>query len=461
MMDAIVTILIIIITWELIRYVLGIFKQWISHSYTDPFHEYIYMDANAMTPILPAALDEYNKTSYLGNASAPYAKNFGDIPKIFSRAQSMIGDWLGLSSEHQIIWNSGASEGNNFVIRTIADTPTPDGSIPHVIASSIEHKTSLECLQILSSAGRIQYTLVQPDYQGIINPISIAESIKPNTRLITVMHCNNELGTINPIDQIGAVAARHNIFFHVDAVQSLGKMQISMPQNNIDVLTASMHKIYGPQGVGLLVLSPKFVKTFHAAQIAGSQFASLRGGTENIPGIAASLVSLKHAWTDRIAKNDRLNKFKLMIVHALDQEFGLLPYADCYGQPDTFRIGDPGVRVIVLGATDPRWLYPSVSSTSPSTLLLSVVKTGQYPNEDRFCNINLKHALFNRKIIISIGSACNARSAGPSHVLRAIKAPYIVRSGTFRISMSDFTTEEDVHKLIQNLIACIKLQCQS
>lgn len=456
-MEAFITVLFIIITWELIKYITRLLQSYIVRSKTNPFEDYCYMDANATTEIAPAALAEYIKTARLGNASAQYAKNFGDIPRILEDAKTLIGSWMGLDQNYQIIWNSGASEGNNYVIRAISDTPTKDGSIPHVVASSIEHKTSLDCLDQLSKAGRIQYTLVQPNYQGVIDPVAIAESIRPNTRLITVMHTNNELGTVNPIKQIGAIAARHGIFFHVDAVQGFGKDRILMAQNNIDALTASMHKVYGPQGVGLLVLSRRFAKTFPAAQIAGSQFDHLRGGTENIPGIAASAAALKSTWTDRASKNERLRKFKLMIVHALDQEFGLLPYVECYNQPDTFRVPGTGIRAIVLGETDPKYTYPA-ANTSPSTLLLSIVKMGNYHNDDRFCNINLKHALFDRKIIISIGSACNTGSSGPSHVLGAIKAPYIVRSGTIRISMSDLTTEDEVQTLIRNLISCIKKQ---
>ncbi len=467
-MEAVITVLLIIITWELL---IRVFKQ----RPVNPFSDYIYMDANATTPILPAALDEYSRTSFLGNASAQYAKNFGDIPKIIDKANRLIGDWLGIDPEYKIIWNSGASEGNNFVIRSCADASS-DGLMPHIIASSIEHKTSLECLEQLKKADRIQYTLISPNYQGVIDPVEVAAHIKPNTRLITIMHVNNELGTINPIKQIGEIAKRNNILFHVDAVQSFGKDRIPMQAWGIDALTASMHKVYGPQGVGLMILSPRFKGL---AQICGTQFEGIRGGTENIPGIAASIVSLQNTWQDRQSKNDRLRRFKLMIVHALDREFGLLPYSEFCGKPDTFRFASIGrsdserpialigrsgserpIKAIVLGETDPLFNYPSCN-TSPSTLLISFIKTGEYPNEYRFCNINLKHALFDRKIIISIGSACNTGVTGPSHVLKAIKAPYIVRSGTVRISMSDLTTEDDVQKFIKNLIECVALQSNS
>jgi cysteine desulfurase len=448
-MQAVITVLLIIIIWELMKRVTYTFK---SH-YTNPFSEYVYMDANATTPVLPAALDAYCKTVYLGNASSQYAKNLGDIPKIFDKAKCLISEWLGIDDSYKIVWNSGASEGNNFVLRACADSS--DGSVPHIIASSIEHKTSLDCLEQLRLAGRIQYSLISPNYQGVIDPVEVANHIKPNTRLITVMHVNNELGTVNPINQIGAIAKHNNILFHVDAVQSFGKDRIPVKAWHIDALTASMHKVYGPQGVGLMILSPRFHQT---AQICGSQFDGIRGGTENIPGIAAATVALQNTWQDRSTKNDRLRKFKLAIVAALDREFGLLPYSEFCGKPDSFRFGETnGIKAIVLGETDPRFNYPC-STTSPSSILISFIKTGTYSDEYRICNINLKQALFNRKIIISIGSACNTGVTSPSHVLTAIKAPFIVRSGTVRISMSDLTTEDEVQKLIKNLIECIKLQ---
>jgi cysteine desulfurase len=447
--QAVITVLLIIIIWELVKNVVHTFKM----RYTNPFQDYIYMDANATTPMLPAALELYNKTAYLGNASSQYAKNIGDIPKIFNNAKYLISKWLDIDDSYKLIWNSGASEGNNFIIRACADSNY--GVVPHIITSSIEHKTSLECLEQLRSAGRIQYSMVSPNYQGIIDPVEIANHIKPNTRLITIMHVNNELGTINPISQIGAIAKHNNILFHVDAVQSFGKDRIHVQAWNIDALTASMHKVYGPQGVGLMILSSRFDKS---AQICGSQFDGIRGGTENIPGIAAATLSLQNTWQDRSDKNDRLHKYKLAIVSALDHEFGLLPYSEFCGKPDSFRYGETySIKAIVLGETDPVYNYPSLN-TSPSTLLISFIKTGNYSDEYKICNINLKQALFDRKIIISIGSACNTTSTSPSHVLKAIKAPYIVRSGTVRISMSDLTTENDVKILIKNLIECIKLQ---
>ena len=444
-------VLVIIIVWEVIK---KTYHAYIHGRFTDVFSDYLYLDANATTPIYPQALAAYCKYTTVGNASTTYAARIGDISLLMEESNSLISDWLSLT-DHKIIWNSGASEGNNYVIRTIADIGCDTGALPHIIASSIEHKTSLSCLEQLSQAGKIQYTLIQPDMYGCIDPVSVAHVIKPNTKLITIMHTNNELGSVNPIQLIGEVAAKYNCMFHVDAAQALGKCRIDIPGCHIDALTASSHKFYGPTGTGLLILSSRFV---NRPQITGMQFEGLRGGTENIPCIAASTVALKETWANRVDKNIKLHKLKRRIVSALDKEFGLIPFSELYNQPDSCRYGkELELKVIVLGETDSTLTYPSMQA-SPNTLLLSVVKTGAYDDNMRFCNINLKQALLDRKIIISIGSACNTGKTGPSHVLQAIKAPYIVRSGTFRISLMDTSDASDVQKLITNLITCINLQ---
>jgi cysteine desulfurase len=451
--EAILIVAIIVICWELLKYVFNLLYR--THKPdVNIFEEYIYFDANATTPMIPASRNAFINSAYSGNASTDYAHHVGDIPHLLNKVSKLIRTRLLIDDSYRIVWNSGASEGNNYVIRSIADTPTQDGSIPHIIAGSTEHKTSLLCLESLSKAGKIQYTLVYPNLYGVIDPIQIAESIKPNTRLITIMHTNNETGSVNPISEISRVAAKYDILFHTDAAQAFGKARICM--TNIDALTASMHKVYGPPGLGLLILSSRFSGQ---AQISGTQFDGLRGGTENIPGIAASYEALKYVWTDRTFKNAKLHAYKHQIVSALDKEFGIVPYMCMHDQPDTYRYYDGcgGLRVIVLGETDPRFGYPSMDS-SPSTLLLSIVREGDHDDQDRFCNINLKRALFDRKIIISIGSACNTGQAGPSHVLRSIKAPYIVRSGAVRISMLDTTTDADIKKLIENLIEVINRQ---
>ena len=458
--QAVITILIAILVWEVVKYL----AKWIWSStktrYTNVFKDYLYCDANATTPMDPDALDEYVHATVLGNASTEYATRIGDIPRLMNRIDRILRKGLNLTNNHKIIWNSGASEGNNYVIRAIADTPTKDGSIPHIIASAIEHKTSILCLEQLQQSGKVQFTLIQPNCYGIIDPVEVAHAVRPNTRLITIMHTNNELGSVNPIYEIGRVAKRYKVFFHTDAAQAFGKHYINVQDCALDAVTSSMHKVYGPLGTGLLILSPRFLKEFGAQpQVSGMQYNGLRGGTENIPVIAASLVALQKTWYNRTNKNYMLRKQKLQIVSALDKEFGLASYIDMHGQPDTFRLGAyPGIRVVVLGEVD-CFGYPSQTS-SPSTLLMSIVKTGNYPDEERFCNIVLKNALLDRKIIISIGSACNTGNAGPSHVLTAIKAPYIVRSGTIRISLLDGTSDDDIQKLIKNLCDCIRLQCQ-
>ena len=268
----------------------------------------------------------------------------------------------------------------------------------------------------------------------------IESKIKNNTALISIMHANNELGTINDVKRIGQIAHSRNIPFHTDAVQTFGKYKPNMKKNNIDALSMSFHKLYGPMGVGMIIINNEFIQGYGLCSIiSGSQQYSLRGGTENVPGIAGSLAALIDNFKNRKKKNQKLLTLK---KHICDTLGGSIPF----GEYKTYFSKPPKRNeFVILGA----------KKSLPNTLLLSFAKNIGPP----FCNSKLKKFLNQNNIIVSIGSACSTRSTKASHVLEAIKAPAVIKRGVIRISLSDKSTKKEINTFCKYLIRGISSQC--
>jgi cysteine desulfurase len=431
------------------------------------FKRYIYLDANGTTPICPGALAEYNRCAYMGNPSAGYSKDVGS-DGIIDEASAKIKQWLSIPVAqgatvgevcgYKVVFNSCASEGNNYVLRCVSDAYLlkHPGELPHFVISSLEHKTTIECAKKLEKLGRATISFVGPT--GSARTIGVGDieaAVTKNTVLISVMHANNETGNLNDIEGIGKLAQERGILFHSDVVQTIGKFKIDMLGIGLDALTMSMHKIYGPVGVGAIVMSPRLLSFLGecAQQIAGTQFDGLRGGTINIAGIAASSKALEVVTSDRSTKNERLDEMRQMTTSALAELMPIEDYSKFYGHGDKYTGEDLGTGLRLVSITGDKSL--------PNTLLLSIVRLGKYNIDDenqRFCNVKLKKALFARGIVVSIGSACNTKEHGPSHVLRAIGAPFLIRAGTIRISMLDSTSSGDIKKLISAMQESINEQ---
>lgn len=444
------------------------------------FAEYNYFDANGTTPIHKEALEEYAKCSYLGNSSSSYSEIMGS-DKIIVRTSNIIKSRLmenaeryfeqnsvftekkneppvGSLNEYNVIFNSCASEGNNYILRCLSDSyllkNKYSGRVPHFIISAIEHKTTLSCAKELETMGRATLTIINPDEKTLaINPDDIEKAIQENTILISVMHANNETGIYNPIYEIGKIAAKYNIFFHSDIVQTFGKNIIPVVKNNLDAVTISMHKLYGPVGVGALVISPKLCKYICSSQISGTQFGGRRGGTINIAGIASSGIAMNITFNNRKQKNRKLSSLKEYLKRGLSNMLMTENYSKFAGKDDKWTGSElqEGMRVV----------YISTDDSMPNTLLFSIVRLGNYNIENenkRFCNVKLKKFLMKKGYIVSIGSACNTKLSGPSHVLRAINAPFLIRSGTIRVSMTDYTTEKQVDGLLDAIFDGISEQ---
>jgi len=256
------------------------------------------------------------------------------------------------------------------------------------------------------------------------------------------MSANNEIGCINQIDIIGNIANRKNIPFHTDAVQTFGKYKMNLTRDCIDAVSVSFHKLYGPMGIGMLIINKQLVTGYDLdGQIAGSQHGGLRGGTENVPAIAGAYAALKHTFVNRVKKNKRLENMRQSVINALCDEYEQLEYESC------FKVASlPEFGFVVIGPTN-------VQHRVPNTLFVSfVMKNG------KFCNTKLKKALNMHNIVVSIGSACNTSSAESSHVMQAIRAPSYVKKGVIRISFGDYNTSVDVKKFCKLLIKSVNTQ---
>lgn len=408
------------------------------------FKDYYYFDANATTPMSSETANILYKSSWLGNASTDYATSTG-AASVIGNATQLVKAVLNAPIDASVVFNSGCSEGNSYVFKTVA---TMTDNKKHVIVSAFEHKSIISCVNELVRSGKLDVTWIMPNSEGIIDPVTVAESVQSNTVLISVMHVNNELGTIQPLEEIGKVAKHFGIIFHSDIAQSFCKLEIDMIRFNLDIVTTSSHKVYGPVGSGLIVMT-KRVTLLKCAQIHGAQFDGLRGGTENLAAIAASAHSIQTTYQNRHLSMRTLLEHKKRVLSALQASFTEYSFENFCGKADDYipHYQPAGIGFAVLGKI-----------SLPSTILLSFFKVGNYTLDKRFCNIKLKQALFERRIIVSIGSACNTHATGPSHVLMSIKAPFVIRSGVIRISFTKHTTPEDVDYLIKNLIECVLQQ---
>lgn len=405
----------------------------------------IYFDNNATTIPPSTVVKEMDKWVGTGNPSSPCCPSH----MMLVEAKEYMYNHLGVSPrQYDLVWTSGASESNALFIRSVAENyKAHTGIIPHVIVSSIEHKSILNLCETLEHLSCFTYTAIKPDIYGKICPADIENAIEYNTCLVSIMWANNELGTINNIPAIAAMCKRKHVAFHTDATQAFGKFNLPL-KPPIDGMSISFHKAYGPPGVGMLAIHKRM--KLHP-QIAGMQNSGIRGGTENVPGIAGAIEGMKYTFgpPGRAEKNARLASMRDAIIDGLSKKWPLLPYEIQLTdrRPDEKN----PVELAILGPSP----FNNVPGL-PNTILLSVVKNYGY----RFCNIKLKDDLFKKNIMVSIGSACNTSTFGPSHVLDSISAPDRVNCGVVRISLGDQNNMDEVKVFIDAFIECVSYQLE-
>ena len=367
----------------------------------------VYFDHAATTPTNPKVLSEMLPyfTGNFGNPSSVYEiarSNKKDIEMAREKVSKVIG-----AQVNEIYFTAGGTESDNWAIKGIAEAYKNKGN--HIITSAIEHHAILHTCEYLEKNG-CEVTYLPVDEDGKVSVKDLKEAIRSSTILISIMFANNEVGTIQPIKEIGKIAKENNIIFHTDAVQAVGHVSINVEEMNIDMLSLSGHKIYGPKGIGALYIR-KGVK-IRSYIHGGAQERKRRGGTENVPGI----IGLSEA-IERIDANMEVEGKKLINLREklIEGVFEKIPYVKINGHREERLPGN---------------INFSFSFIEGESLLISLDMYG---------------------IAASSGSACTSGSLDPSHVLLAIGLPHEIAHGSLRISLGESNTEEDVDYLLEVL----------
>lgn len=397
----------------------------------------IYLDNNGTTTPCDESIKWMNE--WLKHQANPSGNSNPSIA-----AKNMIEKGRGIvrkccnAEDYEVIFTSGGSESNCLIIRSIIKGwKNILNETPHVISTETEHKSIIKCLREMETRKEIELTLIEPTQYGIVHPKNIEAAIQKNTALISVIYANNEIGCINPMAQIGQIALKYNIPFHTDAVQQFGKTPPDLKNLNISAMSATFHKLYGPQGIGIAVIAKDLIDGFAlTGEISGTQQSGMRGGTEPVAGIAGAMGALLCNNKNRVKKNEKLLKLRNHILDCFAKNFDMYDYKDYYALDPEFLAGSEyrdRQGILILGPPKESNKY------MPNTILLSVID-----HKDDFCNGLFKKILHSFGIIVSIGSACNTSSTKGSHVLESIFAPDVVVRGTIRISLGDNNTSADV-----------------
>lgn len=367
----------------------------------------VYLDNAATTKVRPEVVETMIPffTENYGNASAIYSVG-AKAKEALTNARTKVAELIGANTD-EIYFTAGGSEADNWALKATAELLKDKGK--HIITSKIEHHAILHTCEYLEKNG-FEVTYLDVDEDGIVSPEAVEKAIRPDTILVSIMFANNEIGTIEPIKEIGEVVHKHGIYFHTDAVQAFGQVHINVDEMNIDMLSASGHKLYGPKGVGMLYIRKGIkIKSFVHG---GAQERKRRAGTENIPGIAGfgKACEIAAATLDeRIKKESELRDY---LIGRLENE---IPYTKINGS-----------------------------------------RTHRLPNNVNACfrfieGESMLIMLDGKGICGSSGSACTSGSLDPSHVLLAIGLPHEIAHGSLRLTLSYETTKEEIDYTVDEL----------
>lgn len=365
----------------------------------------IYLDYNATTPVDPAV--QSAMLPFLGEEFGnPSSLHWAGqrARKALEEAREKIAFHLNCDPK-EIVFTSGGTEGINLAIRGVV-------SQGHLITTVVEHKAVLETCEALEREGRVEGTRLPVDRNGNLDLEKVRESIRDDTALISIQWVNNETGNIFPVAAIGAIARERGIFFHVDAVQALGKLPIDLKNLPIDLLSISAHKIYGPKGVGVLFIR-KGVKT-KPLLYGGAQEMEKRGGTENLPGIVGFGAAVEGISRDLEAETRRLELLRDRLQNSLLQSI-----------PGTEIHGDLEPRHRVCNT-----LNVSFEGITNEVILIALDREG---------------------IAVSSGSACASGAVEPSHVLQAMGVAKERAKGAVRFSLGRGTTQAEIDTVLEKL----------
>ena len=367
----------------------------------------IYLDNAATTKVHPQVLEAmmpYFSEEY-GNPSSIYSFA-GKSKKAVEDARQTVADFLGANA-NEIYFTGGGSESDNWALKATAFAKKEKGN--HIITSAIEHHAILHTCEYLEKNG-FEVTYVGVDEDGVIKLDELKAAIRPTTIMISVMFANNEIGTIQPIKEIGEIAKEHDIIFHTDAVQAYGHIPLNVDEMHIDMLSASGHKLHAPKGIGFLYIR-KGIRIGSFVH-GGAQERSRRAGTHNTPGIVGLGTAASAAARDMEKNIEKETKLR---DHLIERVLAEIPYSRLNGD-----------------------------------------RTKRLPGNANFCfrfieGESLLILLDQQGICASSGSACTSGSLDPSHVLLAIGLPHEIAHGSLRLTLSEETTPEDIDFTVDQL----------
>ena len=368
----------------------------------------VYLDNAATTMVRKEVVDAMIPafTTYYGNPSSlhEYAR---EAEQLLDAARKDVAAVINAKPD-EIVFTGGGSESDNMALRGAVAANKKKGK--HVITSAVEHHAVLYTLQAMEREGLIDLTILPVDEHGIVSAESVANALRDDTVLVSIMFANNEVGSINPISEIGKVCRDKGVLFHTDAVQATGHVPIDVIAMNIDMLSISAHKFHGPKGVGVLFIR-KGVR-IPSLIIGGGQEKKRRAGTENVPGIVGLATALKIA-NEHMAENAvKVGALRDKLMKGIAESI-----------PDVKLNGHPTKRL-------PNNVNYSIRYIEGESILLMLDING---------------------IAASSGSACTSGSLDPSHVLLAMGLPHEIAHGSLRLTLSEFTTEEEIDYVLDLL----------
>ena len=368
---------------------------------------FVYADNAATTAVSPKVVEAMLPyfTEVYGNPSSLYSVG-QKAKEVLEDARERVAKILG-AAPREIYFTSGGSEADNQAIISAARIGEKKGK-KHIISTKFEHHAVLHTLQALEKEG-FEVTLLDVHANGVVTAEEVKNAIREDTALVTIMYANNEIGTIQPIAEIGAVCKEAGVIFHTDAVQAVSHLHIDVKEQNIDMLSISAHKFHGPKGVGVLYARGGIVLT--NVINGGAQERGKRAGTENLAGIVGMTVALEDAVAHIDENNAKFEKLQDRLIEGLSK----IPYSELNG--------DRNQRV----KSNVNFCFEGIEGAS---LLLLLDDKG---------------------VAVSSGSACTSGSLDPSHVLLAIGRPHEVAHGSLRISLGEDATEEQVDYIIKSV----------
>ncbi|ANE51108.1 IscS subfamily cysteine desulfurase [Flavisolibacter tropicus] len=374
----------------------------------------IYLDYNATTPcdlrVVEAMLPYF--TEHFGNA-ASRSHPFGwHAEEAVEYAREQVARLIGAEPK-EIVFTSGATEADNLALKGVYDTYATKGN--HIITCQIEHKAVLDTCKHLEKEGA-EVTYLPVSAEGLIDLEALEAAIQPNTILIAIMYANNELGTVMPIQEVGAIARKHGVLFFTDAAQAVGKIPVDVNSDNIDLLTLSAHKMYGPKGIGAIYVRRKGPRVKLAAQIdGGGHERGMRSGTLNVPGIVGLGKAAELCLQEMTSDAQRLSIMRDRLEGAL------------LGMGDVAVNGSRAHRL-------PHVTNLSFKDAEANGLMMEL----------------------NKEIALSSGSACTSATLEPSYVLKALGLPDELAHSSLRFGLGRNTTEEEIDYVIERVTRAVK-----